>query len=57
MVFSNSYCFTEKACLEFILIEPQLNQLSKATDALVCPIICSKDVFAKQIIVNLFEKI
>ena len=57
MVFSNSYCFTEKACLEFILIEPLLNQLSKATDTLVCPIICSKYVFAKQIIVNLFEKI
>ena len=57
MVFSNFHCFTEKAYLEFVLIEPLLNQLSKATDALVCPIICSKDVFAKQIMVNLFEKI
>lgn len=57
MVFSNFYCFTEKAYLEFVLIEPLLNQLSKATDALVCPIICSKDVFAKQIMVNLFKKI
>lgn len=57
MVFSNFYCFTEKAYLEFVLIEPLLNQLSKATDALVYPIICSKDVFAKQIMVNLFEKI
>ena len=57
VVFGNSCCFTEKGCLEFVLIEPLINQLSKATDALVCPIICSKYGFEKQIIVYLFEKI